>query len=167
MVSDFKHPPIVLKPKVNGTELKMELDTGATVSLASERIWKETFKEHTLEHSDALLRTYTGERLPVKGLLTVTVEYEDQKAELPLFVVPGDGPALWGRNWHSAILLNWSSIKRLLQGVELILPKYSDLFKEELGTLKDVEIKLSIKKDAVPKFKRPRPVPYALRGAVE
>ena len=99
--------------------------------------------------------------------MTVTVEYDDQQAQLPLLIVPGDGPALWGRSWLSAIRLNWPSIKHISEGVESILSWYPDLFKEELGTLKGVEIKLSIAKDAIPQFKKPRPVPYALRGAVE
>ena len=101
------------------------------------------------------------------GQLIVTVEYEDQKTELPLLIVPGDGPALWGRNWLSAIRLNWQAIKYVTQGIESILSRYPDLFKEELGTMKGMEIKLSIAKDAVPRFKKPYPVPYALRGAVE
>ena len=47
------------------------------------------------------------------------------------------------------------------------MSKYPDLFKEELGTLKGMEIKLPVTKDAVPKFKKPYSVPYALRDAVE
>ena len=166
-LSALRDPPIVLKPTVNGVELKMELDTGATVSLASERTWKEVFNSCPLEECQTILRTYTGQKLPVLGQMNVTVEYEDQKAELPLLIVPGDGPALWGRSWLSAIKLNWPSIKSITYGVESLIAKYPDLFKEELGTLKGVEIKLSIAKDAILQFKKPRPVPYALRGAVE
>ena len=151
-ISEPRYSPMVVKPTVDGVELKMELDTGATVSLASERVWKEVFKKCPLEKCQTLLRTNTGERLPVLGQLNVTVEYEDQKAELPLLIVPGDGPALWGRNWFSAIRLNWQAIKYVTQGIESILSRYPDLFKEELGTLKGMEIKLSIAKDAVPRF---------------
>ena len=63
--------------------------------------------------------------------------------------------------------LNWPSVKSITDGVESLIARYPDLFKEELGTLKGVEIKLSIAKDAIPQFKKPRPVPYALRSAVE
>ena len=166
-VSTPRDTLIILKPTINGVELKMELDTGTTVSLASERVWKEVFNKCPLGECQALLRMYTGQRLPVLGQMDVAVEYEDQKVELPLLIVPGDGPALWGRNWLSAIQLNWPYIKNITQEIEPILSKYSELFKEELGTLKGVEIKLSIAKDANPRFKRPRPVPYALHGAVE
>ena len=166
-VSGPRDPPIVLKPTVNGVELKMELDTGATVSLASEWVWKEVFKKCPLDECQTLLRTYTGQRLPVLGQTNIAVEYEDQKANLPLLIVPGDGLALWGRSWLSVIRLNRPVIKNITKGVEPILSRYPDLFEEELGTLKGVEIQLSIAKDAIPQFKKPRPVPYALRGAVE
>ena len=33
---------IIVEPKVNGVILPMELDTGASVSLISERVWKES-----------------------------------------------------------------------------------------------------------------------------
>ena len=126
---------------------------------------RRSFNKCPLGECQALLRTYTGQRLPVLGQMDVAVEYEYQKVELPLLIVPGDGPALWGRNWLSAIQLNWPYIKNITQGIEPMLSKYSELFKEELGTLKGVEIKLSIAKDATPRFKSP--VSYALRGAVE
>ncbi len=47
------------------------------------------------------------------------------------------------------------------------MEKYKDLFREELGTLKGVQVKLTLKPGATPKFFRPRAVPYALREAVE
>ena len=51
-----------------------------------------------LGKSDTLLRTYTGEKLQVLGQLQVKVEYGDQVQLLPLLVVAGSGPSLWGRN---------------------------------------------------------------------
>ena len=159
--------PITLTPLVNGVQFPMELDTGATVSLASEEVWKEHFNACPLEPCMTLLRTYTGERLQVLGQLTVDVKYEDQEAKLPLLIVPGNGPALWGRSWLSTIRLNWATIKFVTQGIRPLLALYPELFKEELGTLRDVEIELTLVEGAVPRFKKPRPVPYALRGTVE
>lgn len=115
----------------------------------------------------ALMGPCNGQKLPVLGQMNVTVEYEDQQAQLPVLIVLGDGPALWSRSWLSAICLNWPSIKHISQGVESILFWYPDLFKEEFGTLKGMEIKLSIAKDAIPQFKKPCPVPYAVCGVVE
>ena len=52
-----------------------------------------------LRQSDLLLKTYTGEPLPVIGELNVQVRYEEQENDLALTVVAGDGPSLLGRDW--------------------------------------------------------------------
>ena len=69
---------IVVEPLVSGVTLKMELDTGASVSLVSEKVWKETFLGQELSKSDVLLRTYTGERLHVLGQMQTRVTYNGQ-----------------------------------------------------------------------------------------
>ena len=79
----------------------------------------------------------------------------------------GDGPSLWGRDWLAAIQLNWAHIKQVRTGLEPLLQKYSEVFQEELGTLKGIEAKLVVKENAVPKFHKLRSVPYAIRGAIE
>ena len=49
----------------------------------------------------------TGETLVVLGCIDVQVEYA---LILPLIVVKGHGPSLFGRNWFEKIKLNWSVI---------------------------------------------------------
>jgi hypothetical protein len=90
--------PIVLRPVVNGVTLQMELDTGASVSLISETAWRESFPESELVECDVFLKTYTGEKLRVLGQMQATVVYEEQTRSLPLLVIAGNGPSLWGRN---------------------------------------------------------------------
>ena len=64
----------------------------------------------TLQPSHTQLRTYSGEPIPVVGQLEVDVGYEGQVAKLPLLVVEGEGPSLFGRDWLSTIRLDWKSI---------------------------------------------------------
>ena len=46
------------------------------------------------------LRTYTGEAIQVAGEVLVDVQYGQQEVkQLPLIVVEGEGPPLFGRNW--------------------------------------------------------------------
>lgn len=78
--------------------MHMELDTGASVSLISEEVWRESFPESEVVESDIFLKTYTGERLYVLGQMQARVEFNTQTRCLPLLVVAGSGPALWGRN---------------------------------------------------------------------
>jgi hypothetical protein len=41
------------------------------------------------------------------------------------------------------------------------------VFREELGTLKGVTVKLHVDPDAAPRFFKPRVVPYAMKSRVE
>ncbi|KAL5508856.1 hypothetical protein EMCRGX_G004113 [Ephydatia muelleri] len=44
---------------------------------------------------------------------------------------------------------------------------HGDLFKDELGLIKGVTVKIQVDSSKPPQFFKPRPVPYALRGRVE
>ena len=86
------------------------------------------------------------------------VAYGDREAQLPLIVVSGSGPNLFGRNWLREIWLDWGSIYKV-QGKNLdeVLKKYSDTFKPELGTLKGYE-KTDVDLDAQPHLSKARSV---------
>ena len=152
---------------INGTPLKMTLDTGASVTIISSVTWQKQLPNLKLQQSNMLLKTYTGEPLKLQGEAQVTVCYKDQKVELPLIVVKGSGPLLLGRNWLQKIILDWREIKYVSTSLEGLLQKYKTLFDNELGTMIEVQAKLAVKPDAKPKFCRARSAPYALRGAIE
>ena len=143
---------IKLEVQVNSEPIIMELDTGAAYSIISKETWKKSLPALTLEEADLPLATYTGERLKVLGQATVLVEYEGQRLSLPLIIVDGHGPSLLGRNWLSKIQLNWTSIKQVSTELDVLLRKYGDVFKNELGTLKGVKAKLVVLENATPKF---------------
>ncbi|KAG0434501.1 hypothetical protein HPB47_019069 [Ixodes persulcatus] len=87
--------------------LKMELDTGAAVSIISKRQFQSLFPRAELSPASLILRTYTGERVKPKGVATVDVEYRDFKGKLPLHVLGEDGPPLIGRDWSTSSSLTW------------------------------------------------------------
>jgi len=72
----------------------MELDTGATVSQST---FKRLFPGTELQQSSTKLHSYSGESISVLGQLQVDVSYDDQCVALPLLVVSGKGPNLFGR----------------------------------------------------------------------
>lgn len=87
------------------------------------------------------MRTRLQERPSTQVLPTTTKETPqniDQEQQLQLLVVAGDGPSLWGRDWLSAIQLN---IKQVSARLGPLVQKYSEVFQEELGTLKGIEAK--------------------------
>ena len=54
-------PPILIDLKISGNSITFELDTGATVTLMSEEVFKRLLPDHRLDKSKIKLRTYTGE----------------------------------------------------------------------------------------------------------
>ena len=66
-------PPILVDLRLNGKDISMELDTGATLSLVSEKTYHSLFSPDTapqLKASKAELKTYTGEVLNILGTNT-------------------------------------------------------------------------------------------------
>ena len=119
----------------------MELDTGAAVLVISEHLQQKLSPDAQLRSAHALLRTYTGEPMPVTGEMNAQVQYKSQSCSLPLLVVGGDGPPLSGRNWLRHLKLDWQTIGlTALSGrvarVQDLLHKYPAVFSEKLGKMK-------------------------------
>jgi hypothetical protein len=88
------------------------------------------------------------------------------------------GAPLFGRDWLKIVKLDWSEIKQLHistsktknttdEQVKTLIEKYSEVFKEGVGTLKNIKARVLVKSNATPKFHKARQVPYALRPKVE
>ena len=95
---------------LNGTELKMEMDTGASLSLISEetchKVWEANSAPPFLP-STANLRTYTAEKIATLRRIEVEVIINAQTAHLSLVVVKGAGPSLLGVGWLQELWLDW------------------------------------------------------------
>lgn len=67
--------------------------------------------------------------------------------------------------------LNWAEIKYLNEtkcnSLGEMLRKYSVVFNEELGTLRDLKASIIVKPDVPPKFCQHRPLPFAMKERVE
>ena len=110
-----KVQPLRASVLIDGKPLSMEVDTGAALSVVSEETWKKLGKDRELEFSDVILRTYSGEVIQVLGKQTVDVQYKDQSYALPIYIVAGSGPALFGRNWMKFIHLDWREMHMIGQ----------------------------------------------------
>ena len=129
--------PLEEEVRLEGKPLLMELDTGAEVSLVSKKTFLTILPRHTTQPTRVQLHTYSGETIPVVGKIEVDVQYQEQQAKLPLIVLEGDGPSLFGRDWLSAFRLDWKSINRVeREKLASVLNKHQALFEEGLGTLK-------------------------------
>ena len=82
---------LVVTVEIEGKELKMEVDTGAAVSLVSYETYCHLLPEIALSPSNVVLRTYSGELINVAGSCKVEVCHNGQKVVLDLIVVDGRG----------------------------------------------------------------------------
>ena len=164
--------PMSVVVQVNQLNLTMEVDTGASVSLISEATYEQLWQENRpkLNKAKVKLRTYSGEMLKVLGSITVDVNYEAQKAQLPLLVVAGNGPSLLGKNWLLKIRLDWTELLHKVEqencALEDVLQKHPEVFKEGLGLVKHYSAQIHVDPKAQPKFYKARPVAYSLREKV-
>ena len=146
----------------NGRPLLMEIDTGASVSIASLHTFESLREgESTLElrEPNVRLQTYTGESIKVCGHTEVQVTHNGQTRSLPLVITQGDGPTLLGRNWLEALQLDWHTIFRVgnnLFTLHEVLSQHADVFKDELGELRGVKATLHVNANARPRFVKAR-----------
>ena len=161
----------MVEVQVDGQSLTMEVDTGAAVSIISEQQLRKILPDAKIEATNVKLKTYTAERIPMLGVTRVMVKYEGQSKRLTLYVTKGDGPCLLGREWMKSIRLNWKTIGLAsldtTPEVETLLKEYNEIFRDELGTMNSIQASLKLKENATPRFCRPRPLPFALKGPVE
>ena len=68
--------PILRDVCINQVPIKMELDTGAAVSVITQRTYQKIAQQNRiqpLQHSDLKLKSYSGETIPVLGCVPVVV----------------------------------------------------------------------------------------------
>ncbi len=98
---------MMIRAKIEGLVINMELDTGAAVSLISMDMYKGKLAHLRLQKTEVVLKTYTGEHtLLPEGMLKVWVKLNKQKVKLPLYVVKGESAPLFGREWLGNIKLD-------------------------------------------------------------
>ena len=167
-----KADAILVSLNINNIPCKLELDTGASVIVIPETMWRDQLGSVPLQESDVTLKCYSGHDIPVVGESTFHVRYNAQEADLPVIITKGSGVALIGRDWLSTLKLNWKEISQVYQHnspkpkLENPVQQYPSLFDGELGTIKGVKAKLVVKENATPQYFKPRPVPFAVRDKV-
>ncbi len=166
-IHSVPQPPIKVPVCIDGVDVCMELDTGASVSLISETHYKQLWPRRSLDTSSIRMQTYSKEPRIVLGTFDVLIVCEGQQETLPLVVVKGNVPTLFGRNWLNKFKLNCADIHYMQAPVlNKMLTIYSALVKPGLGTFQGPEVSCVVDPDATPRFNKARPIPYALRTQV-
>ena len=152
-------------PVVNGRRVSMLVDTGSPVTLIS----SDFFPELTLGPTSLQLTSFTGHPIPLRGEAQVSVADGDQPAVQLRLVVTDIGPhrPLMGREWISRLGCA-QGVLQLQTSLTLseVLDKHAGVFAETLGKI-PIKVDLPLKEGAKPVYRPARPVPYALREAVD
>ena len=102
------------------------------------------------------------------------MEIYGQKETLPLVVVGGDGQNLFGRNWLEKLKVYWAS-SPIQQIVEIVADErhvadlvndYSELFEDNLGTVKGVKASIKLFPGTTPTFLKASPAVYSLKDSI-
>ena len=161
-------PPIKVDVKLDDCVVKMEVDTGAAMTIMSETTFQGLWPGRDLQPSQVRLQAYTKEPIPVVGCCKVNTEYNGQSAQLSLLIVGGSGPTLLGRDWLSQIRLDWHQIHHVHSpSLQALLARYPAVFQDGLGTLRGFHAKILVERGVTPRFNPARSVPYALRDKVD
>ena len=71
------------------------------------------------------------------GSCYVTVQYQGQSKELPIYVMKNEGPTLFAREWLESIHLDWPLLQLetsdTIPVLEDVLSKHASIFSEGLG----------------------------------
>jgi hypothetical protein len=165
---------IILMVDLAGSQVQMKLDTGAAVSIVSEKTYHTQLSSWPLESSSVKLKTYGGEPIQVLEKLTLPVKYENQSHNLPLYVVVGDKPALFGRDWLAKMQIDWKRIFKVQQtaypspdtgtqgtpakDITGTKEQYATVFSDKGGPIKEFAAHIYVAENANPVFCKARPV---------
>lgn len=162
---------------IEGKTLKMDVDTGAAVSVITQKQWRQLQIKATVRPTPIKLQTYSMQILHPLGYAKVQVTYKGQTKRLPLYILKHGGPPLFGRDWIAHlgmpdIVTNPCNSLTAPSGhndgwVESLKQRFPDVFSEHLGKIKNDCVRLKLKPNAHPRFFKARTVPFALRAGVE
>lgn len=171
-------PPMKIICKVQGQPMNFEVDSGAPFSLIPAAMF-EKIKRFCppLEQTDIKLLSYTNHSIEILGVAMVDVMFNSRTEKLPLLIVNEGNTNLAGRNWISPLKLMTafdSSMKYEVQNLSRsqlsldgVLKEYKEMFLPGLGLLKGIQVHLTCKEEAVPKFFKARTVPYAYKEKLD
>ena len=177
-------PKLEVPLKIQNSLLLMEIDTATTGNFISKRYWEE-LGSPKLEVPACQYESASQHNLPVLGSFTAKASTPDSadQHEIRLSVTEVPDLNLLGR---SATKLLGISVDEVLQTTEQcnaifknkkvdtklrdqcrsLCDEFPNLWKPELGCLKDFELEVKFKTNAQPTFKKARQVPFAIEESL-
>lgn len=111
----LKVDPIKVDVVIEGITVKMELDTGASVSVCNKNFYKKYLNGCELLPTGLSLSSYTSEPIVPIGRVCVSVAYKNVKTKLDLYVIEKGAHPLMGRDWLQTLGVEISFKPKLLE----------------------------------------------------
>ncbi|XP_064461569.1 uncharacterized protein K02A2.6-like [Ornithodoros turicata] len=166
-------PPVKSMLKVEGKDVEFEIDTGSAVTLMPEPMYCQLQPSGTMKHCDLVLQTFTGDKVPIDGVIDVSVESKRGTEVLPLVVVKQCTvklPVLLGRNLLKQLKLDWQSVfynSSQRKALQALKPMFPAVFNKGKSAIEGFTASLAFKDNVLPVFCKHRNVPFAFRESVE
>ncbi|UYV78594.1 hypothetical protein LAZ67_16002094, partial [Cordylochernes scorpioides] len=160
-------PPYVIKVRVEDTLMTFEIDTGSCLTLISEKDFKRYFPDVQVKEAGIIVKTYDGTVVPILGEIDVKVDFRGTIAKLRAVVVRGERKALLGREWINVLKIGNYFVNQmpLEDTLAELLSEHQVVFGETTDPIKGFTFAVNIQ-DVNPIFHKARPVPFAIRTAV-
>ena len=180
-------PTVEQTINISDNTFSFEVDTGAGDNFCSQQVWRKIGNPKLTTPVNAY-EGATGDTLPVLGTFEIVVTLPHQsnnEKTLRFTVVENLDLNLLGRdailklgidvtslinskagrnpNQVHAVFSSLKADEKLQTECKQLCSKFPELFKSELGCLKDFELEVEFKDDAKPKFCKPRVVPFAIQ----
>ncbi|UYV73682.1 hypothetical protein LAZ67_11000340, partial [Cordylochernes scorpioides] len=160
-------PPYVIKMRVEDTLMTFEIDTGSCLTLISEKDFKRYLPDVQVKEAGIIVKTYDGTVVPILGEIDVKVDFRGTIAKLRAVVVRGERKALLGREWINVLKIGNYFVNQmpLEDTLAELLSEHQVVFGETTDPIKGFTFAVNIQ-DVNPIFHKARPVPFAIRTAV-
>ena len=167
-----KIPPVEVKVLLCGVSVTMQVDSGASYSLINKKTFNSlpNSQKNKLQPLSIQLSTWTDTPVKLLGQLNIQVQYKDlYNIQLNVIVAYGSGPNLLGRDWFQPLNIFINNINTVTEceNYQNLLIKYKNIFDSSLGMYRGEPVSIKLSPNAIPKFLKARPVPYALKERVE
>eukprot|EP00731_Ephydatia_muelleri_P019387 Em0012g212a len=175
---------------VSGQQLTFEVDTGAGDIFCSKDLWKKLGVPALIQVSSHY-QVANGQHLPALGTFRASASLLKDQEPVTLAFTVTDVPKLnlLGRDAIVKLGVNVSALlgvsstpgkgtiqnlqsitdtkepkpdEELQQACRKLCGEFTELFKPELGCLKDFQLEIKFKAESKPTFCKPRPVPFAI-----
>ena len=162
--------PNIYKFEINGNFIPLEIDSGACVSLISEKYCKDMNLD--IDASCKSLSAYGGNKILVKGQVPLKIKFNTKSVDHVFYVTNSNCNNLCGRDLMKKLDIKLTGVDDNSR-VNKIDVKYelSELLddytvSDDLPVV-DVEARIYLKENSVPKFIKARQVPLAHKELVQ